>query len=88
MGFNDSETEWKEDSSLQETQKGQEDQNLKGAQGNGLNQDSRLAVVTQTAKNPGDESIQEKLFYGVLIHSRKGFVFITHSLNIVQIVRL
>lgn len=59
--------QWEKDSSLQETEKRQQDQNLRRAQGDELDRDSELTAVTEKDKNPEDESLQEKLLCRVLI---------------------
>lgn len=44
--------QWEKDSSLQETEKRQQDQNLRRAQGDELDRDSELTAVTEKDKNP------------------------------------
>ena len=59
VGSCQQEKKWGKDSSLQETEKGQQGQTLRGAPSDELDRDSRLTAVMEKDRNSEDKSLQE-----------------------------
>lgn len=58
--------QWEIVPSLQETEKGQDERNLRKTWGNELDRDGTFTAVTEKGKNQKDDGLQEKLCCRVL----------------------